>query len=290
VSKQGDRRIGKGGFSTVTLTRDPLSGEFIAVKHIVSSQERFLLIQEVDSLAKLNHPCVVRIYGWSLPQGSREAEIQMEYAEHRSLKKVLRRVNRGILPSFWDATGIGIIICGLVLGLRFVHSRGIIHRDLKPSNILLAAKGRVLIADFGTSQYVYDDRTPEGVTVQYTAPEMWEEGAKCTTKCDVFTFGLVLYEVFAREPVFDSRAPPFSVIGRLRHRDLPRLPAEAGQFMSELISRCWQDDPSKRPSFDEVFRLFEARHFAIIPGANAIEIQEYCESVVKWEESNPFSS
>jgi serine/threonine protein kinase len=109
----------------VTLARDPRTKENLAVKHISVAREQFYLLQEVETLVKLNHPCVVRIYAWALPEGSTAAEIQMEYAENKSLKDVLHKMSLGVTPGFWNPTGIGIIICGLVLGMRFVHSRGI---------------------------------------------------------------------------------------------------------------------------------------------------------------------
>jgi serine/threonine protein kinase len=232
---------------------------------------------------------VVRILGWAPQENSKEAEIQMEYAENKSLKEALHKVNQGILPTFWNATGIGIIICGLVLGMRFVHSRGIIHRDLKPSNVLLDREGRVLIADFGTSHNESDDRTPVGEgTVHYAAPEMFEQDADCTAKCDVFTFGLILYEILALKPVFEPKAdPPFSVIRRLRARDFPLIPAEWGTLLAELISRCWQNDPTERPSFKEIFGVIEAAQFAIVPGEKVNEIRDYCQSVRTWEGQNP---
>jgi mitogen-activated protein kinase kinase kinase 7 len=275
----------------VTFTFDPKTGERIAVKHIPACQDQASLFQEVESLARLNHPCVVRILGWAPPENSKDAEIQMEYAENKSLKEALYNVNHGLKPHFWNPTGIGIIICGLVLGMRFVHSRGIIHRDLKPSNVLLGGEGRVLIADFGTSHNEYEDWTPVGAgTVYYAAPKMFEEDAACTVKCDVFTFGLILYEILARKPVFEPQAdPPLSVLRRLRARDFPSIPDEWGTLFVELIPRCWEKDPAERPSFKEIFDLFQAAEFAIVAGGNATDIRDYCESVLTWEGQNPAS-
>jgi serine/threonine protein kinase len=280
--------VGKGGFSVVIRTRDHATSQIIAVKRISADQEHWYLIQEVETLAGLKHPCVVRICGWSPPQGETQAEIRMEYAENKSLKDVIDKVNHRISPTFWNPTDIGIIICGLVLGMRFVHSRGIIHCDLKPSNILLGGQGRVLIADFGTSQSVYDDRTPVGTTAHYAAPELFEEGGKCTRNSDVFSFGLVLYEILAERPVFDcEKEPALDVIRRLRARNFPAIPAGCGELMCELIPRCWDADPGKRPSFEEIFRLFQDADFAIIPDGSPIGLRDYCQSVVAWEEGNP---
>jgi serine/threonine protein kinase len=91
------------------------------------------------------------------------------------------------------STGIGILILSLVQGTRYIRSRGIIHRDLKPSNILINGNEYVWISDFGASLSASVDATSEKGTgtIRYEAPEQFEERSVCTTKCDVFVFGLV---------------------------------------------------------------------------------------------------
>jgi serine/threonine protein kinase len=199
----------------------------------------------------------------------------MEHAENKSLKEPLHKANQGLLPTFWNGTGIGIIICGLVLGMRVVHSRSIIHRDLKPSNVLLDRHGPVLIADFGTSHNEYDDRTPEEAgTVYYAAPEMFKEDSACTVKCDIFTFGLIMYEILACKPVFEPQAHPLlSVLRRFRASDFPSIPAEWGTRSVELIPKCWQNALAGRASFKEIFGLLQAAQFEIVPEGNSNDIR-----------------
>jgi serine/threonine protein kinase len=100
----------------------------------------------------------------------------MEYASNGSLDRVLSMALQGWKPSFWTPTGIEIVICGIVLGMRFMHSHKFIHQDLKPSNILLNCEGRTLISDFGTSRCKCIDRTPtrDTGTPHYAAPELFE--------------------------------------------------------------------------------------------------------------------
>jgi TPR repeat protein len=279
--------IGAGGFSSVTLARDPKTQKTIAVKHLRGCGPQDWVIREVERLVQLKHPCVVPIVGWSPPQGSTEAQIQMEFAEHRSLYDVLEKVKSGAIPHFWDPTRIGIIICGIVLGMRFVHSRGIIHRDLKPSNILLNGRGHPWIADFGTSRAASADHTwtEETGTVHYAAPELFQDGVDCTAKCDVFSFGLVLYEILTRMPVFSRSERPFEVIRRLRARDLPAIPARCGRLMQALIPQCLREEPEDRPSFEQIFARFEQHHFGVVPEADSGAISDFCRQVLAWEAS-----
>jgi hypothetical protein len=197
----------------------------------------------------------------------------------------LEKVNSGKELPFWNPTGISLLICSLVLGMRYVHSRRIIHHDLKPSNILINEKGHVWISDFGSSRFEAEQGTCEAApgTVRYAAPEQYQDRAVCTRKCDVFTFGLVLYEMLARVPVFERGEPYFVVIRRLRARDLPNLPAEHGCLMQRLIAWCWKQDPANRPSFRDIFDLFESHDFAILPGADRNRIRDFVDRMLAWE-------
>jgi serine/threonine protein kinase len=126
-----------------------------AVKLIlVALLDRVQFFREIAFLAELNHPRILRILGWSFPSESTDAEIRTEYADNGSLRSVFKRVQRESKFDFWNGTGKEIIICGLVLAMKFVHSYEIVPRDLKPSNILISDHGQ---ADFGTSRYEWDD-------------------------------------------------------------------------------------------------------------------------------------
>jgi serine/threonine protein kinase len=292
VKPIGDRMgriLGEGGTSRVTLELDPKTGKEIAVKHLSLSCDKMVFIREIESLANLNHPFVVHLISWAFPQGGIGGEIHMEYAVHGSLEDVLSKVRTGNRPKFWDATGIGIFICGMVLGMRFVHSRKIIHRDLKPSNILVNERGLPLISDFGISRCEKDDGTPtpgaDTGTVRYAAPELFEQDSPLTTKSDVFTFGLILYELLTCHPVFSPSIPAFDVIRRHRSNDFPVIPCDCGAVMEELIRGCWSVNLETRPSFNEMFSSLERCNFRILPNVDETGINEFCLGIQAWEES-----
>jgi hypothetical protein len=287
VGQVGGRLIGTGGFGTVSVRYDLSLHRNIAVKHFARECDVKDFLREVDVMEKLNHPCVLRIVGRALPKGSAEAEIRTEIAAHGSLKAALAKVVSGEKLPFWNPTGIGILICSLVLGMRYIHSRRIIHSDLKPSNILINDKEHVWICDFGASRSLDDDPTSrnETGTVHYAAPEQYGEGSVCTTKCDVFTFGLVLYEMLVGVPVFHHSESPFEVIRRLRARDLPALPSKHGELMKSLLVQYWKEDPTDRPSFGEIFDMFKAADFQMLPEADHSRIRDFANRIVAWEET-----
>jgi serine/threonine protein kinase len=287
------REIGSGGSGRVTLERDPTSQKLIAVKHIVLRDGITDLVREVEALAQLNHPCVLRLLGFSLPHGSTSSQIHFEYARNGSLDRVLVETRHGYARSFWNGTGIGIIICGIVLGMRYVHWCRVVHRDLKPGNIFLDENGHALIGDFGSSRIDYDDGTPTGGcecgSVHYAAPELFEEGASGTEASDVFSFGLILYEVLVGSAVFCSSLPPLEVVRRRRVGWMPRIPATCGGVLSDLIARCWSPAPQTRPSFQDILSLFQRHSFRVFPNADALQIDKYYQGILEWERSEGLS-
>jgi serine/threonine protein kinase len=235
-------------------------------------------------LAKLNHPNVLRIVGWRLPDQSDNGQIDTEYAPHGSLTDLLRSIHQGEVPPFGNPTGIGIMICGIVLGMRYVHFSGIINGDLQPSNILLNEKGYPLITDFRSSRFESDDATPiAGGTFYYAAPEQFDEGAVLTRKTDVFTFRLILYELLVGEPVFSLSESRVDVIRRLQARALPAVPESCGSFMGSLVRRCWLPNPEDRPSFKEILSDMQDRGFAILRNAVSTDMEDFCEAILAWE-------
>jgi serine/threonine-protein kinase CTR1 len=285
---QSSRIVGVGGSGTVGLETDRASGREFAVKRFYPcDSERITFLREIEALVRLNHPCILPILGYSFPTSSTSAEIHTKYAENGSLHTLVKRVHFGQIPSFWNPTGIGIIICEIVFGMRFVHANGFVHLDLKPSNILINSLGHALIGDFGTSRLEIDDSrlTTDTATVNYAAPEMFEEGDS-TNKADVFSFGLVLYEILIGSAVFPSSRKDMEVMGCILAGDMPEIPAKCGQFMQNLISRCWSPNPEDRPSFDEILEEFRKCDFAIVPDADPGELRPRAWGIIAWEDGN----
>jgi serine/threonine protein kinase len=284
--------IGSGGSSTVFLCNDSGgAGQFVIKRFDRGHFNQTQLMQEIGTLVNLNHPCIVRIRNFLLPGKSEPAEIHLEYAPNGSLDRVFILVRQGAKLPFWTPTGIGIIICGIVLGMRFMHAHGFIHQDLKPSNILLNANGRTLITDFGTSRCQAIDHTPTQVTgtPHYAAPELFEEEAR-TEKVDVFSFGLILYEILAGVAVFPKVLMPLEIIRRHREGKRPVIPSNIDPVMKKLIERCWSPDPSNRPSFNDILESIAANDFRIIPKAQARTIRLYVTGVQDWEQMRDFKN
>jgi hypothetical protein len=278
--------IGHGGYSTVYSVKDEVTGEPIAVKRFLPTAfDQATFLREIEILVHLNHPSVLRIHGWRPPIKHDPAEIRTAIAENGSLKHILEKVGSGTQFAFWNATGKAILILGIALGMRFIHSKGIIHRDLKPSNVLVNRRGEPLIGDFGLSCFDCPDYTlpTEGATVNYAAPELFKENTACTRQVDIYAFGLLMYEIITGAAVFPTSEYALPILRRIQNGEMPAIPSKCGSLMQDLIPQCWSTDPEKRPAFDEIVRTFKTTKFCIVPRADSVKLGMYVEDIEDWE-------
>jgi TPR repeat protein len=266
--------LGRGGFGRVMLDGRQTNAETrIAVKQLPANTNWELFTREIENLIRVQHPCVVQMLGWSR-RDSNILEIQMKLAENGDLDHCLDWCRAGGPPPGWDATRKAIILCDIVLGMRYVHSQNIIHRDLKPANILLNEDWHALICDFGFGRAIsaHGPASLDAGTWRYAAPEQLEAGRMYTETVDLFSFGLIAYEVVTSIPVF----------GATRSSKLPKIPEHAGRLLQDLIARCW-GDPSSRPSFGQILGEFAECGFLILPEVDARKVSESVKHVIELE-------
>jgi serine/threonine protein kinase/sugar lactone lactonase YvrE len=198
------RVLGGGGMGVVLLARDSESGRDVALKmvrpELVPNQQivhRF--VKEAGHLQKLKHPNVVPVLEVSdRPQGP---YFVMPYFERGSLAQRIKP-GQGL-----DAPAALDIAMQVAEGLQFAHRRGIIHRDLKPANILLGTEGQTCLADFGLARTMFNDTIVdvESDQMEGTAPYMSPgvaAGHAEDTRCDIYAFGALLYEMLTGEPPY----------------------------------------------------------------------------------------
>jgi len=170
----------------------------------------------------------------------------MEFVRGEELSSLLKRIGR--LPQA-KAIDVARQLCA---GLAAVHERGVLHRDLKPANIMLDEHGEVRITDFGIAALAeeLDQRDAMAGTPAYMSPEQLE-GHELTIKSDIYSLGLVLYEVFTGKRAFEASTLPELI--RLRRSDttppsLGELVPELDPLVERVVFRCLERDPAKRPA------------------------------------------
>jgi serine/threonine protein kinase len=247
---------------------------------VMSSDRQDQFIHEIAMLMRLQHPCVVALTGYSLPVGIDGPKVAMPYVGPHSLQSV---IGSGESPVWWTETAKSIVIIGIVIGMYVIHTDGICHRNLKPSNVLLDPDTHFpKIADFESSQFeAAGFIVPyESGSLGYIAPELYTD-APPTPQVDVFSFGVILYEIVVGWPAFDPQLSACQLMNHVCSGKRPVIPPTVSAFVRTLIQRCWDNAPAKRPSFDEIFISLRENGFNIRPDVDPNSVKEFLEHNIK---------
>src|SRR5438128_3044915 len=241
--------VGKGGMGEVYRSDDLKLRQPVALKflpdHLLSDGAALARFhREVRVARQVSHKNVCRVYDIGEVDGRHF--LSMEYIKGEELSSLLRRIGR--LPQD-KAVQIARQICA---GLAAAHDVGVLHRDLKPSNVMIDEYGNARITDFGLAGLAEEFREDElaAGTPAYMAPEQLE-GRTFTVRSDIYSLGLVLYELFTGRKAFE--APTLGELVKLRRSDTtPTTPSEIikdlDPLVEKVIDRCLQKDPENRPS------------------------------------------
>ncbi|MBM3675631.1 MAG: Stk1 family PASTA domain-containing Ser/Thr kinase [Actinobacteria bacterium] len=243
------REIARGGMAEVLLARDTKLDRPVALK-VLSAElsrdpafvERFRL--EAQAAANLNHPNIVSVYDWGQEHGT--SFIVMEYVEGSTVRDLIRAQER-VAPA--QAADIGGEIAA---ALSFAHKAGVVHRDVKPGNVLLTPGGQVKVTDFGIARA---EGGSEGLTrtgavmgtATYFSPEQ-AQGLPVDGRSDVYSLGVVLYEMLTGTPPFTGDNPVSVAYKHVREPvpsltgSVPAIPAQ----LERVVTTCLQKDPLGR--------------------------------------------
>jgi serine/threonine-protein kinase len=255
------RKLGLGGMGTVyegvhVETGEPAAVKLLAETLVHEPDFRHRFEAEIEALRKLNHPHIVRLFGFG--QQGEHLFYAMELVDGSSLEKEL---GRGRVFSWREVLRIGI---ELARALRHAHDRGVIHRDIKPSNLLLTAEGEVKLSDFGIAR-LFGSRGHTTVgsvlgTAEFMSPEQ-ADGRAVSPRSDLYSLGGVLYVLLTRRPLFRGKSLPEILLKQRLEQPTPvgelapDVPAELQQVIHQLLAK----DPEGRiPTAEALVRRLEA--------------------------------
>ena len=239
---------GRGGMGEVYRAEDLKLSQIVAIKFLPASLSKDAgalarFHSEVRIARQVSHPNVCRVFDIGDADGV--PFLTMEYVDGEDLASLIRRIGR---LSTDKAIEIARQVCA---GLAAAHERGVIHRDLKPANLMLDSSGKIRITDFGLASIAASVEASDvrAGTPAYMAPEQLE-GKEVTVKSDLYSFGLVLYEILTGKRAFDAGTLP--ELMKQRERSAPASPSsivrDLDPVVERVILRCLEHDPAQRPA------------------------------------------
>ena len=241
-------KIGAGGMSDVYKAKDHVLGREVAIKALkaefsddVSFVTKFR--SEAQSAAGLEHPNIVNIYDVGVENGL--YFIVMEYIEGITLKTYIEK--KGQL-NYKEVISIAIQVGR---GIEAAHNKGIIHRDIKPQNIIISKEGKVKVTDFGIARATSGNTISADVmgSVHYSSPEQARNGY-VNEQSDVYSLGIVMYEMAAGRVPFDGETAVAVAIQHLQGEMIPasHYAPEIPISLEKIIEKSTMKNPDRRYS------------------------------------------
>lgn len=246
-------KVGSGSFGD--LYKGTYFSQEVAIKFLkperVNKEMLKEFSQEVYIMRKVRHKNVVQFMGaCTLPPN---LCIVTEFMSRGSVYDFLHK-QRDVfkLPSLLK------VAIDISKGMNYLHQNNIIHRDLKTANLLMDENEVVKVADFGVARVQAQSgvMTAETGTYRWMAPEVIEHKAY-DHKADIFSFGIVLWELLTRELPYSQFTPLQAAVGVVQKGLRPTIPKNTNPRLAELLERCWQQDPSQRPDFFEIIEILQ---------------------------------
>ena len=255
----------------------------------VKKQREF--IQEAEIAQKLRFPSLMHILNFSC---SRDRWSIVSLCAQGSLESAIKQEATGVALKWttaagkqveWNSTKRAISVFGIAAGLCFMHENRIIHRDIKPANVLLDENMWPLISDFGLARALPNEAggiTPAKGTPMYMAPEVFS-GKPYDAKADVYSYGMMLYELislhlpFHDDPELKQASglnAPYVLFKLVESGKRPSLKDVSPEWQ-DLIVRCWDPDPSERPTMRDVVEKLMNVDFSLID--TDLEVAEFVE-------------
>jgi serine/threonine-protein kinase len=241
------KEVGRGAMAVVYLGKDPTIQRFVAIKtmrldeldnmeEVKQFRERFF--REAESTGRLSHPNIVTVYDAGEQEGL--AFIAMEYLEGMTLNSYCQKT--ALLPPKQALQIIGTVADAL----DYAHSQGVVHRDIKPANIMIMKNRIVKVMDFGIAKLASSSKTQASMilgTPRYMSPEQ-AIGKSVDGRSDVFSLGIVLFELLTGEKPFDAENMPALVMRIMKapHPPLNKYRRDLPTRVQAILDRALQKE------------------------------------------------
>jgi len=257
-----EETVGEGSFGSVW--RGKYQGQVVAIKTLRTITESALkdFLREIEMLAQFNNPYIMGYFGSVITND--KLCMVIEYLSMGSLSALLKQYH--LSPRLKTRLALDS-----VKGLAYLHTLNIMHRDIKPGNVLVSSfdpslpKAICKIADFGTSRVLNGSAEDQAAlqkglgTPLYMAPEILGSNKTYTQSADVYSFGIMLAHIWnEKSPYSDLHFDtPWALANYVSSGNRPQIDEGCPQAYYQLMTQCWQADPSQRPSFQQCVEFLE---------------------------------
>lgn len=248
-----------------------------------NEKQKLNIKREITALSQLNHPYIVKFIGYSPYDFNHNMfpVIVTEYVPNGSLANIIKLERENRQPESWNDTKKLINIFGIASVMSYLHSNNLIHRDLKPDNVLEDDFLFPKIADFGLSKIIHTntesitlDSIPDlKGTAPYIAPEVLVV-CEYSKPCDVYSFAITCYEILTYEKPFllDNS---YKILNMAKEGYRPKFNKKVKKCYRKLVESCWAEDPSKRPTFDEIVHILKTDKKFLLKTVDKKEFFDY---------------
>ena len=291
-------KIGNGAFGNVRLVENKITGQYFALKILNQQSDEIIqnqaFLRESHIMQNLDYASIVKFYGINLYDRDDPTKfnpsILLEYLPNGSLKKTLDEWKKSKHIDYWTITCRSKAILGIAFGMRYLHKNHIIHRDLKPDNIMFNEHYEVCICDFGISRYVSSSENLEMTkfvgSPAYMAPENFDVNHDTYNELvDVYSFSYIAYEIITGKNLFKNPGRNCNAfLKKILNGLRPDLNVDSiTDKMKVLLAKCWDADPEKRLSFEEICKILSNDFSYFGEGVDEDELKQY---ISKLDESN----
>ena len=248
----GDKRLGRGGFGSVFEGKWKKGGGMTVAVKVIPSSGLATMPQEIEVWRFLpQHQNIIKLIGVASVRFQTyivtELAINGSLHDHLHVEKKMPSVDQSLA---WASD--------VAHGMKHLHDHDITHRDLKSANVLLTSGWVAKICDFGSARELTHTVTTEQTgTYRWMPPEIMRKAtARINKKCDLFSYGMILFELFAHQLPYAEWDDEIDVLLRVMSGERPPIPPTLPSYLHDLIKRCWDKDPHLRPMFDDFVKKF----------------------------------
>ena len=235
--------------------------------------------RNIEGLKEFSHPCILKFLG--LVDMSSRLGVVCEYRKgFISLDQLLFKPREyGVM----SATDKAKVITGIAMAMSYLHGKKVVHRNLCPACIMVDETRHPFITDFAVARVI--DAPGMALTLNvgspgYSAPETMLSAGTYTDKVDVWSFGVLVYEILAGKRAFGGFGRLFDIMNKVVSGSMPQFPRDLQDTMIEgIVHACWDLTASHRPSFEKLIEEFRAAKYQFIPGVDSEVVANFVERV-----------